>query len=106
MKSQPGNSQMPGMKVMMYIMPLLFIGLFNSYASALSYYYFIINILTFAQWYIMRLCIDEAKIHQKIKESKGKAPKKSRWLQKIEEMSKKQQVARRQMQNQTNSKKK
>ena len=95
MKNQAGNSQMPGMKFMMYAMPIMFIGLFNSYASALSYYYFLFNILTFAQMYIMRFFIDEAKIHQKVKEAKGKPPKKSRWMQRMEEMAKQQQQARR-----------
>jgi len=95
MKNQSGNSQMPGMKLMMYAMPIIFIGIFNSYASALSYYYFLINILTFAQMYLMKFFIDEAKIHQKVKDAKGKPPKKSRWIQRMEEMAKQQQQARR-----------
>jgi YidC/Oxa1 family membrane protein insertase len=95
MKSQAGTSQMPGMKFMMYAMPVMFIGLFNSYASALSYYYFLFNILTFAQMYVMRFFIDEEKIHQKVKEAKGKPQKKSRWMQRMEEMAKQQQQARR-----------
>jgi YidC/Oxa1 family membrane protein insertase len=94
MKSQAGNSQMPGMKVMMYAMPVLFIGIFNSYASALSYYYFLINILTFAQMYVMRFFIDEAKIHQKVKDAKGKPQKKTGWMQRMEKLAKEQQRAR------------
>jgi YidC/Oxa1 family membrane protein insertase len=94
MKSQAGNAQMPGMKFMMYAMPVMMLGIFNRYASALSYYYFLFNILTFAQMYIMRFFTDEEKIRQKIKENKGKPPKKSGWMQRMEEMAKQQQQAR------------
>jgi len=106
MKSQAGTSQMPGMKLMMYAMPVMFIGLFNSYASALSYYYFLFNILTFAQMYVMRFFIDEEKIHQKVKEAKGKPQKKSRWMQRMEEIAKQQQQARRAAQTPVSKKKK
>ncbi len=56
-----GSSQqtMPGMKTMMYIMPIMFLGMFNNYASGLSYYYFLANVFTFAQMYLIRLTIDE-----------------------------------------------
>ena len=50
MKQQDtGQQQMPGMKLMMYIMPVMFIFIFNGYSSGLNYYYFIsglIGILT------------------------------------------------------------
>ena len=44
-----GNPQMKGMKIMMYIMPIMFLGIFNSYSSGLSYYYMLANIITFLQ---------------------------------------------------------
>ncbi|MDR0363708.1 MAG: membrane protein insertase YidC [Bacteroidales bacterium] len=93
MKSAAGSNQMPGMKVMMYLMPIMFLGIFNNYASALSYYYLIINLLTFAQMWLMRLVINEDKIHQRIQESKGKPVKKSKWMQRMEEATKQQQKA-------------
>ena len=39
MQNQPGGQSMPGMKWMMYLMPVMFLFFFNDYASALSYYY-------------------------------------------------------------------
>lgn len=96
MKNTAGTNQMPGMKIMMYLMPIMFLGIFNNYASALSYYYLIINLITFAQMGLMRLVIDEDKIHQKIQESKGKPVKKSKWMQRMEEAAKQQQRAQQQ----------
>ena len=40
-KNQPQNDQMKGMQTMMYIMPIMFLFIFNSYSSGLSYYYFL-----------------------------------------------------------------
>lgn len=45
---------------------------------------------------LMRLVIDEDKIHQKIQESKGKPVKKSKWMQRMEEAAKQQQRAQQQ----------
>ena len=48
-KNQPQNDQMKGMQVMMYIMPIMFLFIFNSYSSGLSYYYFIATLITIVQ---------------------------------------------------------
>jgi len=48
-KSQPSSQSMPGMKWMMYLMPLMFLFFFNNYASGLSYYYFISLLITILQ---------------------------------------------------------
>ncbi len=87
----PSSQQMPGMKVMMYLMPIMFLGFFNSFASALSYYYFLANVLTFGQMYIIRQFIDEGEIHRQIQEYKNnpKAKKTSSWAKRMEEMAKK-----------------
>lgn len=45
-KNQPQNDQMKGMQTMMYIMPIMFLFIFNSYSSGLSYYYFIATLIT------------------------------------------------------------
>ncbi len=84
-----GNQQqMPGMKTMMYIMPIMFLGFFNNYAAALSYYYFLANIITFGQMYLMRKFVDEKAIHAKIQANKKKPVKKSKFQKKLEEMAK------------------
>lgn len=78
--AQPTQPGMPNMKVIMYIMPFMMIFWFNDFASGLSLYYFIANVTTILQVYVIRKYIlDESKIRAKIqknKERKGKAPSK------------------------------
>ena len=59
MNTQAMGGQMAQMKWMMYLMPIMFLGFFNSYAAALSYYYFLANMFTFTQQYFMKKFIDE-----------------------------------------------
>jgi YidC/Oxa1 family membrane protein insertase len=82
------NQQMPGMKTMMYMMPIMFLGFFNSYASGLSYYYLLANLITFAQMFVFRKMVDEDKIRMKIAENKKKPVKKSAFAKRLEEMTK------------------
>lgn len=82
------GNQMPGMKNMMYIMPVMLLFFFNGYAAALSYYYFLANIITFAQMFAIRQFVDEDKIHKKIQEQKKKPAKKSKFQKKMEDMAK------------------
>jgi len=85
------TQQMPGMKYMMYLMPLMFLGLFNNYASGLSYYYFLANIITFGQMFVIRKTINEKKILAQIEINKKKpAKKKSGFQKRLEEMQKAQ----------------
>ena len=82
------NQQMPGMKTMMYLMPVMFLFWFNDYSSGLSYYYLLANLLTFAQIYIIRATIDENKLHAQIEANKKKAVKKSGFQKRLEDMAK------------------
>lgn len=83
------TQQMPGMKTMMYLMPIMFLGLFNNYASGLSYYYFLANVITFSQMFAFRYLINEDKLRAKIEENKKKPPKKKSGFQKrLEEAAK------------------
>lgn len=86
-----GQQQMPGMKTMMYLMPIMFLGFFNNYAAGLSYYYFLANVITFLQMFIFRLVINEDKIYAKIQENKKKPVKKSGFQKRMEDMQKLQQ---------------
>jgi YidC/Oxa1 family membrane protein insertase len=83
-----GSQQLPGMKTMMYLMPIMFLGIFNNYASGLSYYYLLVNLITFAQMYIFRWFIDEDKLHRKIEAKKQKPVKKSGFQKRLEDMAK------------------
>jgi YidC/Oxa1 family membrane protein insertase len=88
MNNQMMGSQtqtMPGMKTMMYLMPIMFLGIFNNYASGLSYYYFLANIITFLQMYLFRYAINEEKLRKKIEANKKKPKKKSGFQKRLEE---------------------
>ncbi|MDP2724264.1 MAG: membrane protein insertase YidC [Bacteroidales bacterium] len=83
------TNQMPGMKTMMYLMPIMFLGIFNGYASGLSYYYFLANIITFAQMFVFRYAINENKLRAQIEINKKKpAKKKSAFQKRLEDAAK------------------
>jgi YidC/Oxa1 family membrane protein insertase len=79
---------MPGMKTMMYLMPIMFLFILNNYSSGLSYYYFLANVITIGQTYIIRGFIDEDKIRAQLQVNKKKPVKKSKFQAKLEEMAK------------------
>lgn len=88
----PQNNQFPQLKYMMYLMPVIFLGVFNNYASGLTYYYFISNIITFGQQYAIKAFIDEDKLHAKIKENQAREVKPSKFMQTFEQLAKEQQA--------------
>ncbi len=85
------TQQMPGMKTMMYLMPIMFLGFFNNYSAGLSYYYMLANLFTFAQMFLIRRFVNEDKLHKRIQENKAKPVKKSSFQKRLEEMTKQQQ---------------
>ncbi|MEI7501870.1 MAG: membrane protein insertase YidC [Paludibacter sp.] len=97
MSSTGGNEQIPGMKWMMYLMPVMFMFMFNNYASGLSYYYFISTLITVIQTYIIRATVDEKKIladlHAKRSNNAKKPAKKSGFMDRLEKMQREQQKA-------------
>ena len=84
------NPQMKPMKWMMYLMPIMFFGIFNNYSSGLSYYYMLVNIITFIQMFIFRKMIDEDKVRATIEANKKKPQKKSGFMKRLEEAQKQQ----------------
>lgn len=90
-QASAGGSQMPGMKTMMYIMPVMFMFILNNFSSGLTYYYFLANVITLGQNQIFKRFIDEEKILKRINSKKGKPAKKSRFAQRLEELQKQQQ---------------
>lgn len=89
------GTQMPGMKAMLYIMPIMLLGMFNNFASGLSYYYFLTNVFTIGQTYIFKLFVNEDKLRQQIEENKKKPVKKSKWAERLEKIQKQQESQRR-----------
>jgi YidC/Oxa1 family membrane protein insertase len=89
------NNQISGatgqMKWMGYLMPIIFMGVLNNVSAGLNYYYFLANMMTFGQQYLIRAFVDDAKLHKQIQENKKKPEsqkKKSKFQQKLEEMQK------------------
>lgn len=96
MQNQP--SQMPGMKWMMYLMPVFFMVFFNNYASGLSYYYFLSLLITIAQTYAFRFIIKEEDVRKAMAENAKKPRKKSGFMARLEEMQRQQQAMMREQQ--------
>lgn len=84
------TAQTGPMKNIGYIMPVIFMFVLNSFPAALSFYYFVSNMVTFGQQALIKLFVDDAKIREKIEESKKKNvnKKKSKFQQKLEEAMK------------------
>ena len=89
---QTQNAGAPGMKWMMYLMPVFFMIFFNNYASGLSYYYFLSLLITIAQTYaIRRWFVKEADVRKAMAENAKKPKKKSGFMARLEEAQRKQQ---------------
>ncbi|WP_448634822.1 hypothetical protein [Pedobacter panaciterrae] len=77
-------------------MPIVFLGVLNSYPSGLNYYYFLANMLTFAQQFLIKSMVDDEKIHKTLQDNKTKPvveKKKSRFSAKLEDYMRQQQQA-------------
>ncbi len=88
------------MKNIGYFMPVIFMFVLNSYSAGLSFYYFVSNLVTFAQQMLIRRFVDEDKIRNQLIENKKKAATKgkSKFTQRLEEAMKASQEAQRQKQ--------
>jgi len=85
------NAQMQGpMKTMQYMMPVMFLFFLNSFSSGLTYYYFLTNMVSFAQIAMFKKFIDEDKIHKMMEENRRKNAnkKKSKFQLKLEDAMK------------------
>ncbi len=92
---QPGAGMM---KWMMYLMPIMFMFIFNNYASGLSYYYFVSTLISIIQTYAIRATVDEkkllAQLHAKRAANSKKQPdvkKKAGFMERLEKMQKDQE---------------
>jgi len=87
-----GNTQMPGMKFMLYLMPVMMLLWFNNYSAGLSYYYFLSNVITIIQTLVIRRMIDEKALLSQLNAQKKKPKKQSKWQARLSEMQKKQEL--------------
>lgn len=91
MASQPTQEGMPDMqkmmKYMIYFSPLMMLFFFNNYASGLSLYYFISNVISIGIMLVIKnFILDEEKIHAKIQISKSKPKKQGKFAKKMSQM--------------------
>jgi YidC/Oxa1 family membrane protein insertase len=85
--SSPGSDQ-PGMKLMMYMMPVMFMLILNNFSSGLTYYYFLANMITYGQNIISKRFINADAVLATLEENKKKPLKKSKWQQRLESAAK------------------
>lgn len=96
------NNQVSGatgqMKYIGYIMPIIFLGVLNSYPAGLNYYYFLANLMTFGQQFLIRKMVDDEKIHALIQQNKARPvdekKKKSKFQQRLDDYMRQQQQAK------------
>lgn len=105
MQSQNQSQSMPGMKWMMYLMPIFFLVFFNHYASGLSYYYLLSLLITIVTTYAVRASVKEEDVRAKMAEYNKKPKKKSGWMARLEEAQRQQQAALREQQKRGGGKK-
>ena len=95
-----GQQQMPGMNMIMYMMPVMMFFFFNQSSSGLSYYFLISTLITVGQTMIFRFGINEAKLLAKLEANKKKPKKKSGFMQRLNEAQRVQQENLRKQQQQ------
>ena len=89
LNQQTVSSQaMPGMKMMMYMMPIMLLFFLNSYPAGLCFYYFLANLITIGQTYLIRLFVDDDKIRLQLQTKKKRPVKKSNFQKRLEDMAK------------------
>jgi YidC/Oxa1 family membrane protein insertase len=99
------------MKSMSYIMPVIFFFVLNRFSAGLTFYYFVSNLVTFAQQAIIRKFVDENKIKAVLEENRkknlaGGGGKKSKFMSKLEDAMKASEEARKRAEEERKKKKK
>ena len=99
--AQMADGGMPGMKFMsLYLMPIMMFFICNNLSSALSYYYFLSNLITMAMtWYIRKYVVTEDKVRAAMAAASIKPKKKSKWQMRLEEAQRMQEQMQKQQKN-------
>jgi YidC/Oxa1 family membrane protein insertase len=98
------------MKSMSYIMPVIFFFVLNSFSAGLTFYYFVSNLVTFAQQAIIRRFVDDSKIKVLLEENRkknaaGGGGKKSKFMSRLEDAMKASEEARKKAEEERKKKK-
>lgn len=103
MAAQPTQEGMPDMskimKYMIYFSPLLMLIFFNQYASGLSLYYFISNLISIGIMLVIKnYILDEDKIHANIQVNKATPKKQNKFQKKMQEMMEQAEIQKQEQQ--------
>ncbi len=87
------------MKIMQNFMPIMFLGIFNSFAAGLTYYFFLSNLITYLQQFVIKkFFINEDKLKAQIASNKTKVRKKSKFQKRLEDLQKQSEQMQRERQ--------
>lgn len=104
MKGQQNQANLPGMKLMMYFMPVMMLFFFNSQSAALNLYQFCSITITMIQMISIQKFTSEKKVRARMAaydlKNSNKPQKKSRMQQRLEKMQKMTEEMQRQQQQQ------
>jgi len=94
MQQQTMDPSMKMMRWMMYLMPVMFLFIFNDYAAGLSYYYTLSLAITILQTMIFRWSIDDKKLLAQMEanaKKKANSPHKPTFMERLQKMQQEQQ---------------
>ena len=95
-KQMPTQQGMPSMKVLIYLFPIMMLFFLNNFSAGLSYYYLLANVISILQMTVLKSWfVNEEKIRAQLLLNMKTPRKKSRWQQRLEDMQKQQQAAKR-----------
>lgn len=84
---QPSSPQADQMKMMTYIMPVVFLFMFNTFPAALTYYYLLQNVLgVIQQWVFTTFIIKEDKVRAEMELAKKTPKKQGAFQQKMQDL--------------------
>ncbi|KAA6335045.1 Membrane protein insertase YidC [termite gut metagenome] len=86
-----GQQQMPGMKWMMYLMPIMFFFVLHDYPSGLNYYYFVSTLISVVTMVVLRKVTNEEKLLAELETHKAKPKKKSGFVARLAALQEQQQ---------------
>ena len=87
---------MPSMKLLIWLFPIMMLFFLNNFSAGLSYYYLLANVISILQMTLLKSWfVNEEKIRAQLLLNMKTPKKKSRWAQRLEDMQKQQQAARR-----------
>ncbi len=92
MSSMSADNSNPALKYMPFIMPIIFLGIFNKLPASMTFYYFVSNVITIIlQWVIQKYIINEQKIRTQIEENKKAGPKTNKLMERMQEIQRQNQ---------------